>query len=242
MSYSVKLEIYEGPLALLLKLIEQNKVDIYDIPIATITEQYLASLEEMVEVDLEVSADFLLLAATLINIKTRLLLPRPRVEEETEEEEDPRQELVNRLVEYKNFKALATVLEQRFEGSVPRIYFRKGQELEPNYELKATVAQLVRSFRVVWMQKENPEKIPVRIPEGDIDINEKMQIIEQVLEGNEHGLTLQDFFVDVINQREALVLFIALLELVRQRRVKAAQAEPFGPISIFKLRSQPDAG
>ena len=87
MSYSVKLEVFEGPLDLLLKLIEQNRVDIYDIPIATIADQYLASLEELVEVDLDILADFLLMAAALINIKTRMLLPRPRVDEIMEEEE-----------------------------------------------------------------------------------------------------------------------------------------------------------
>ena len=112
MGYSVKLDNYEGPLDLLLKLIEQNRVDIYDIPIASITDQYLAALETMAEVDLEVLADFLLMAATLINIKTRLLLPRPQVEETGEDEEDPRHDLVNRLVEYRNFKAMARVLEQ----------------------------------------------------------------------------------------------------------------------------------
>ena len=96
--YKIRLEAFEGPLALLMHLIDKNQIDIYDIPIATITEQYLASLEELVEVDLDVLADFLLMAATLINIKSRLLLPRPRVEDTMEEEEDPRQELVNRLV------------------------------------------------------------------------------------------------------------------------------------------------
>lgn len=241
MSYSVKLEIYEGPLDLLLKLIEQNRVDIYDIPIAAITEQYLASLEDLVEVDLEILADFLLLAATLINIKTRLLLPRPRVEETTEEEEDPRQELVNRLVEYKRIKVLAATLEQKYEGALPRVYFREEQELEPEIELRATLAQLARSFRTVWLQKEDTEP-SVKIPEGDVDIHEKMQIIEQGLSGHKRGLTLQDLFVDVVSRREALVFFLALLELVRQRRVKAVQAEPFGPISIFKSWSQSDVG
>ncbi len=241
MSYSVKLEIYEGPLDLLLKLIEQNRVDIYDIPIATITDQYLDSLEELAEVDLELLADFLLVAATLINIKTRMLLPRPRVDETMEEEEDPRQDLVNRLVEYRSFKALAQALEQRYEGVLPRVYFRDPQELEPQVELHATLAQLVRSFRNVWIEREETE-IPVKIPEGDVDIREQMQVIEEWCSKRRRGLKLQDLFVGAVSRREALVLFMALLELIRQGRVRAAQDEPFGPILISKTWSRENVG
>ncbi|NLW45124.1 MAG: segregation/condensation protein A [Syntrophomonadaceae bacterium] len=239
MGYSVKLDNYEGPLDLLLKLIEQNRVDIYDIPIASITDQYLAALETMAEVDLEVLADFLLMAATLINIKTRLLLPRPQVEQSAEDEEDPRHDLVNRLVEYRNFKALARMLEQRYEGSVPRVYFREPWDLEPQKEVRATLAQLVQAFRNVWDQKEEPE-IPVRLPEGDIDIHEKMQVIEESCRKRRH-LTLQELFAGAASRREALVLFLALLELIRLGRVTAIQPEPFGVISIMRTRSPQDA-
>lgn len=241
MSYSVKLEIYEGPLDLLLKLIEQNEIDIYDIPIATITDQYLASLKELAEVDLDVLADFLLMAATLVNIKTRLLLPRRRAEETMEEEEDPRQELVNRLVEYRNFKALAQVLEQRYEGVLPRVYFREPQEVGPQIEVHATLSQLVSSFRTVWLQREDTD-IPVKIPEGDVDIHEQMQVIEQSCSKRRRGLKMQDLFAGAASRREVLVLFMALLELIRQGRVRAVQTEPFGPISISKTWRQQDAG
>jgi len=240
-SYSVKLEIYEGPLDLLLKLIEQNQIDIYDIPIATITEQYLASLEELVEVDLDVLADFLLMAATLIRIKTRLLLPRPRVEDTMEEEEDPRQELVNRLVEYRNFKVLAQALEQRYEGVLPRVYYREPQELEPQIEVHVTLTQLARSFRTVWLQREDTD-IPVKIPEGDVDIHEQMQVIEQSISKHRRGLKLQDLFASAVSRREVLVLFMALLELIRLGRVKAVQTEPFGAISISKTWSHKNVG
>ncbi|MGI6549165.1 MAG: segregation and condensation protein A [Syntrophomonadales bacterium] len=241
MSYSVKLEVFEGPLDLLLKLIEQNRVDIYDIPIATIADQYLASLEELVEVDLDILADFLLMAAALINIKTRMLLPRPRVDEIMEEEEDPRQDLVNRLVEYRNFKALARALEQRYEGALPRVYFREPQETEVHIELHATLPQLVRSFRAVWMQREETE-IPVKIPEGDVDIREQMQVIEEWCSKRRRGLKLQDLFAGAVSRREVLVLFMALLELIRQGRVRAIQDEPFGPISISKTWSRQNVG
>jgi segregation and condensation protein A len=239
MGYSVKLDNYEGPLDLLLKLIEQNRVDIYDIPIASITDQYLAALETMAEVDLEVLADFLLMAATLINIKTRLLLPRPQVEETGEDEEDPRHDLVNRLVEYRNFKAMARVLEQRYEGRLPRVYFREPWELEPQREVRATLSQLVQAFKNVWLQKEDTE-IPVRLPEGDIDIYEKMQVIEESCHRH-RLLTLQDLFAGAAGRREALVLFLALLELIRLGRVTAVQTEPFGMISIMKTRSRQNA-
>lgn len=239
MGYSVKLDNYEGPLDLLLKLIEQNQVDIYDIPIASITDQYLAALETMDEVDLDLLADFLLMAATLINIKTRLLLPRPRVEETGEDEEDPRHDLVNRLVEYRNFKALARMLEQKYEGRLPRVYFREPWEQEPQRELHATLPQLVQAFKSVWFQKDDTE-IPVRIPEGDIDINEKMQVIEESCRKRRH-LTLQELFAGATSRREALVLFLALLELIRLGRVTAVQSEPFGVISIMKTRSRQNA-
>jgi segregation and condensation protein A len=196
-------------------------------------------------VDLDVLADFLLLAATLIRIKTRMLLPRRRVNEQGEgeeaAEEDPRQELVNRLVEYKSFKLLAEALEQRYEGALPRVYFREEQEWEQEVQLRATLAQLVRSFRTVWMQKDDTEP-QVKIPEGDIDIHEEIARIEARLNARKRGLTLQDLFAEAVTRREALVIFMALLELVKRRRVRAVQNEPFGPISISMIRSQQDVG
>lgn len=237
MSYSVNLEVYEGPLDLLLKLIDQNQVDIYDIPIAKITDQYLEQLSIMVEVDLDVMADFLVMAATLIRIKTKMLVPRHGADYDLEDEDeiDPREELVKKLVEYRKFKMLAGDLQQKYEGSTPRVYFRDDAELVPEVEIRASLNQLLNAFKTVWEQKEDDTEY-YEIPQGDIDIGEKMEEILERLAAAKRGLVLQDLFLGAVSRREALALFMALLELMRQNLVRASQMEMLGPIKIVRVR------
>src|SRR5690554_2444973 len=125
MGYIIQLEVYQGPFDLLLDLIAQNEIDIWDIPIATITQQYLEYLYSLQERDLAIAGEFLVMAATLIRIKSRLLLPEKPQEEETEEEKDPRQELVEQLLRYKFFKEVALLLRDKYDDAV--CFYPKGQ-------------------------------------------------------------------------------------------------------------------
>lgn len=237
MSYTVNLQVFQGPLDLLLKLIDEKKIDIYDIPIAIITEQYLEYLSGMTTMDLDILADFILMAATLIRIKSRMLVPRYEVveSESEDEEEDPRQELVRKLVEYRQFKLAANTLMQMQEGLVSRVYYREDEIIDEEIELKASLPQLLKAFKVVWQQKEDDSPI-FEIPGGDIDINEKMKELLERLERNGTGLILQELFDSTISKREALALFLALLELTRQGKVLAIQSELFGPIKVLLTR------
>ncbi|NLB19122.1 MAG: segregation/condensation protein A [Syntrophomonadaceae bacterium] len=242
MGYSVELDVYQGPLDLLLKLIHENQVDIYDIPIAVITDQYLASIQEVVDVDLEVMADFLVMAATLISIKSRMLVPRPRPGViEDEESEDPRRELVAQLLEYRQIKELAQQLEQQWEGSAPRVFYRDDPSLEPEIQLRVSVSQLCRIFQTVWGPKKDEEP-SISILQGEINIYEKMQEIEDLLQNRRGGLVFQKIIENAENRREALVLFLGLLELIKLGRVRAKQSDPFGAIKIYRIWSQSDVG
>ncbi|MGE5416310.1 MAG: segregation and condensation protein A [Acidobacteriota bacterium] len=243
MSYSITLDVFEGPMDLLLKLIDENQVDIYDIPIAIITDQYIAYIDAMEEIDLDILSDFLLMAATLIRIKSKMLVPQHKADEEEEEEpeEDPRQELVRKLVEYRRFKMLAEDLLKRSEGDVPRVYYREEEITEdPEIELKATLPQLLKAFKTVWLQKEDEPRV-YELPQGDVDVAEKMAEILDRLEASAGGLILQDLFITAVSRREALAMFLALLELIRLSRVKATQPRIFGPITIQLMRGVLDA-
>lgn len=237
MEYRVRLEAFEGPLDLLLHLIEKNQVDIYDIPVATITEQYLEYLAASEEVDLDHLADFVVMAATLMNIKARMLCPVPgeTVRTTDEEEDDPREELVQRLLLYRVYKELAGYLALRHEGETARVYYREvmlgSTGEEEKVQARASLAELVRAFQSVWKDKEGREEHYL-IPQGNIDIEQKMEELLQVLHRHAGGLVFQDAFLRVTGRREALAFFLALLELIRLGRVEASQDENFGRIIL----------
>ncbi|MGE5398360.1 MAG: segregation and condensation protein A [Chitinophagales bacterium] len=244
MSYTVNLEAFQGPMDVLLQLIDQNQIDIYDIPIANITGQYLDYIAEMPEVDLDILADFLVMAATLIRIKSKMLVPRYKTEDdepEEEMEEDPRQELVKRLVEYRRLKQAAEMLTDMQQGSVPRVYYREDQVEEQEIELRASLPQLLKAFREI-LDKKADELPGYVIPEDDIDIAEKMEVIINKLRERKRGLILQALFSEIISKREAIGLFMALLELIKLGRVKAWQESLFGPIKVRLIRGENFAG
>ncbi|MGE5371444.1 MAG: segregation and condensation protein A [Solirubrobacterales bacterium] len=244
MSYTIHLDVFDGPMDLLLKLIDENEVDIYDIPIARITDQYLDYLSAMAELDLDLMADFLVMAATLIRIKSRLLAPRRRFdpEEEGEEiEEDPREELVRRLVEYRQFKTAAQTLMKLQEGETPRVYFREDEIQDAEIELKANLNQLVKAFRTIWDKKSEEDRV-YTIPTGDVDVGELMVLILEQLADSPDGIGLVDLFEQSATRRECLGCFLALLELIRLAQVRAVQSGPFAPIQIYLRQDDSHAG
>jgi segregation and condensation protein A len=228
--YKVKLEAFEGPLDLLLFLIRQEEVSIYDIPIARITEQYLDYLRAMQELDIGVAGEFLVMAATLIQIKSQMLLPRdPGVA--GEEAEDPRAELVYQLLEHQKFKAAANVLHQRatIESAA---YARAVVEADKsNPEVAATVFQLFEVFREVLNRQRAITEI--EIARDEMTMAEKITEIKLML-GETDEVSARALFERAHSKRELVLIFLAVLELVKELEIRLAQSEMFGDIIITR--------
>lgn len=228
------LPVFEGPLELLLYLIHKNEVDIYDIPIARITEQYTQYLDRMHELNLQLAADFILMAATLVHIKSRMLLPRPAAEAEGGAElEDPRQPLVEKLLEYQRFKEVSRLLEER-ETVAAAQYERP---LAPPEELVGTdllaldvdVYDLVAALQEVL--KRAADRKERLIYAQEISLTSRMNHILDRLA--DHGsLLFAELFDGGASRIEVVVTFLGLLELVKQRAVLLFQEETFGPIRV----------
>jgi len=240
MKYQIKLETFEGPLDLLFHLIEKNEVDIYDIPMAEITRQYLDYLSAMQSLDLEIASEFLVMAATLLSIKAKMLLPKPPqvAEENGEEEKDPRDELVARLLEYKKYKLIAEYLRQQ-EETQSKIFFRPNEEefflalfADQNPLEGVCIDDLKAALMQVLSKKSDVEPIKV-IPREEITIKQKMHEIEGVLQKNPQGISFFALFSNAVSKMEVVVQFLALLELMRLQVIKVSQASPHGDILIF---------
>ncbi|MBU1355064.1 MAG: segregation/condensation protein A [Candidatus Edwardsbacteria bacterium] len=237
--YQVKLEIFEGPLDLLLYLIRQEELDIYDIPIARITQQYLEYIEIMKALDIDLAGEFLVMAATLLKIKSKLLLPH-HVEIEGEME-DPRKDLVRQLLEYKKFKEAASRLEDREE--VQRLMFpRPKGAIEKQEEVQAEppvpevgLYELLSAFRQVV---ERIDKVRLyEIVGEDITIEDRIDfILKQVMENEQ--MNFSDLFAGERRKLVIVVTFFALLELIRLGRVRVVQDALFGEIIIRKAGGQ----
>ncbi|NOZ26325.1 MAG: segregation/condensation protein A [Nitrospirae bacterium] len=232
-SYSIKLPLFEGPLDLLLHLIRENKIDIYDIPIAEITRQYIAYLDLMKELNLEIAGEFIVMAATLIQIKTRMLLP---VDEDVppEEREDPRIELVERLIEYQAFKSVAFDLKERQERWSD--YFWRDPALpeteeaeEQQFLFDVNVFDLIAAFKKL-METAPPEV--VAITRETLTVKDRMNLITEKLEP-EKTLRFEDIFEGDHTPAQFIVTFLALLELLRLGVVRVYQERPFGQIWIL---------
>lgn len=235
--YNVTLEIFEGPLDYLLALIRQNEIDIYDIPIARVTEQYLQYLALMESLDLDVAGEWLVMAATLLEIKSRMLLPRDENAAATDEEEpaDPRLELVERLIEYERFKEAAEMFRER-EEERSKVFVRGPADVE--YELKPlislediTAADLLTALQRVL--EDVGEGDVTTLERRKITVRMKMREIWRRLTSHGGQLRFEELFEGSVERIEVVVTFVALLELLKMRRVRARQKVPFGPIEIM---------
>jgi segregation and condensation protein A len=217
---------FEGPMDLLLHLIRQDQINIYDIPVARITDQYLRYLQLMQEMDIAVAGDFLVMAATLIELKTRMLLPRDPFAA-PEAEEDPRLDLVNQLLEYQKYKAAAQMLWSR--ATVERAVFRRA-ELETdknNPEVVVGVFDLLRVFNEILARHK--EEVQMEIVREEVTMAEMLERLRtMVLSAGE--LNLRVFFECARSRRELVLAFLSVLELVRATEVKLFQRETFGEI------------
>lgn len=246
MSIAVKLEAFEGPLDLLLHLIEKNKVNIYDIPIVEITEQYLAYVNAMDKQDLNVVSEFLVMAATLIDIKSRMLLPK-EVNEEGEEI-DPRQELVERLLEYKKFKYIAEELKDKQTDAEK--YMFKPETLPPEvakYEQPVDVEKLLedvtlRKLNDIFqsVMKRQVDKIdPVRskfgkIEKDEVSLPDKMTYIEEFSRSCT-SFSFRALLNSQSTKMEVIVTFLAVLELIKISKIRIEQDKIFDDIRIYAM-------
>jgi len=234
----IKLEVFEGPLDLLLHLIKKNEIDIYDIPITIITRQYLEYLEVMKSLNLDIAGEFLLMAATLLHIKSKMLLPPSEDElgdENAEPEEDPRAELVRRLLEYQRYKDAA--LEMNRSDLLDREVFTRAffqeeflKEAEEGVVSEATLFDLLEALKKV-LETVPPEEFQ-EISLEHLSLKDKINEIMEALWEKE-TLAFQELFTPATPRREVIVTFLALLELLRLRMIKIFQAEHFGTIRIF---------
>ena len=231
-SYTVRLEMFEGPLDLLLHLIKKNEISITDIPIALITEQYLDYLKLMKELNLDVAGDYLLMASTLLHIKSKMLLP-PSPELEEEGGEDPRAELVRRLLEYQKYKEAATELERR--PLLDRdVFIRAAPEEtgEPEQEerIDVNLFELIEAFRQV-LERATPEVFHEVMLE-QVTVEERIQDILSLLERENRSVAFYRLFPEPASRKLIVVTFLAILELVKMRRVRVFQMAPFEVIRI----------
>jgi len=233
MSYLVNLDKFYGPLDLLLYLLEKEEMDIYDIPVALIADQYMDYIKATGQIDLDNIGDFLIMASYLLNLKSRMLLPGLTEEEDPEEGVvDPREELVNRILEYKKYKMAGEILASRFNNDVNRVFFRNGSsEVEwVEREISSSLNILLRAWYAVL--EKNTEELEYNLPQRDINIGEKMNDILRVLPPGGGTVIFQDFYTTISTRREALAYFLALLELIRLQKVEAVQEQRFGDIKL----------
>jgi segregation and condensation protein A len=243
-SVPVRLDNFEGPLDLLLHLIRKNEVSIYDIPIALITSQYLKTIQLMQELDLDVAGEFLVMAATLIHLKSKTLLPRPETAAGVEgEEEDPRDALVRRLLEHQKFKAAAGLLHEReqvraaqWQRPDERLAAIAGDEYEP--ELEVDLFSLLTAFQSVMERVRLRPKVV--LPAEQIPVELRMeQLLARLSETQACGF--EELFADVEDRAGLIVTFLALLEMIRLKLVRVFQSGGFGPIRVYKRPRPADA-
>lgn len=231
-SYRVKLEAFEGPMDLLLYLIKKDEIEIKDIPIASITEQYLEYLTLMRELDISIAGDFLVTAATLIYIKSKMLLPpAPKIEGEEDLNEDPRAELIERLLEYQKFKSAAQMLHSR--GEIEAASFTRGalETDKSNPEVSATVFDLLRVFREILKRAESEAQMEIQREE--VTMSEKLAQINARLDSGEE-INVRELFEMSRTKREMILTFLAFLELVKEFKIHLTQRELFGEIFARK--------
>jgi segregation and condensation protein A len=243
--YKVKFEVFEGPLDLLLYLIKKEEVDIYEVNLTTLATQFIEYIETMRLLDLEIAGEFLVMAATLMYIKSRELLPvdqQAQVEGE-DEGEDPRWELIRQLVEYKKFKDAAAQLQEleiRQENLFPRMPGKpEFADEAPSHRAEASVFDLLNSVSAVL--KRFAEKEDLRdIFEDKWSVSDKIDLILRLTGGRER-LKFSELFEGATSRTEVVVTFLALLELIRLKQLRAEQAEAFGEIDLIRISHAPPA-
>lgn len=233
MSYKIKLDIFEGPLDLLLYLVKKDHLNIYDIPIAAVTQQYLQYLELMRLLDLNIAGEFLVMASTLIHIKSRMLLP-PQAQEEgqLQEEEDPRLELVKKLLEYQKYKEIAAALRQK-EINRQNVFTRIPVQTQGDggVYFEASLFDLISAFSKAL--KEIPKELFYEVIKDEFTVEEKIHDLLHLFL-DKPAVFLFELFVMAKTKLEMVVTFLAVLELIRLKEIVVVQKEAFGEIQVMR--------
>ena len=247
MAISVKLNVFEGPLDLLLHLIDKNKIDIYDIPIVEITDQYMEYLHSMEKEDLGVMSEFLVMAATLLDIKCKMLLPKEINEEG--EEEDPRAELVQKLLEYKMYKYMSYELKDKMDGAVGVFYkgstvpdevMKYREPVDPRELLAGLTLEKLHSIYQSILKKQEDKIDPIRSRFGTIE-KEEVSLSEKMLEmkedaGNHRKFSFRQLLVGQKSRVQLIVTFLSILELMKMGYIHVEQDELFDDIQVDVIR------
>lgn len=240
MSYKVKINIFEGPFDLLVYLIENARMSIYDIKVSEITAQYIKYIEEMEKMDVLPASEFMVLAATLIDIKSKMLLPKQIDEEEGSIGEDPRTELVQKLIEYKKFKNASEILARK-EEDTSRILDKPQEDLsfftnEPDEYLKLNINQFVKAFNDFLIRKKKVDEIRRNYERDErqrITTEVRMDFIRDlILKWPEKLFTFKELVPDTGSKYDTALSFVSTLEMIKQRRIEARQKTLFGEIKI----------
>ncbi|MCM0648982.1 segregation/condensation protein A [Clostridium swellfunianum] len=248
MTLKIKIENFEGPFDLLLHLIKKNEMDIYDIKIYEITNQYLQFIEQMKEMDLEVTSEFVVIAATLLEIKSKMLLPKAVSDEvAADQENDPRKELVSKLIEYKRFKQMAEHFKE-LEAKAGTVFSKKPEIIEDNSEGKnsldvlkeISILQLYNLYTELmnrYNSKINTETVIQReIPVDVYKIEDKMLYLTQKIKNGTH-MHFSDLMMECGSKMEVVVTFLALLELIKQKNIKVVQEDNFTEIYLERTEN-----
>lgn len=243
--FRVQFDVFDGPLDLLLYLVRKQEVDIYDVNMATLANDFIHYVERMKDLDIEVAGEFLVMAATLLYIKSKELLPveKREIVEDEEEEEDPRWELIRQLVEYKKYKDAAAELEKKageqdliFPRIAPKPTFDEPDKL-PESDL--TVLDLLDAVSTILKRFESRQEDSREIVQDRWTVSDKISQIRSLLAETER-VRFEQFFEDATNRVEVVVTFLAMLELIRMRVMKVEQSENFGEIDVVRRNPEED--
>lgn len=238
-AYQVKLDAFEGPLDLLLHLINQYEIDIYDIPVAKITEQYMNYIHAMQHLELNVASEYLVMAATLLAIKSQMLLPKQEIETDSDEYmEDPREELMQRLIEYRKYKEAAEAFKEK-ELEANQLFTRPPVIFE-NLNIEKTIVQgdisiydMLGALGKMLERKKWKEPLETRIQKADIPIEQRMEeVLEIVKRSSKQGITFDEIFTQR-TKSHIVVTFMAILELMKINQVTCKQTKHFDTLYVY---------
>jgi segregation and condensation protein A len=250
MSYKIKLDIFEGPFDLLVYLIENARMSVYDIQVSEITNQYIKYIEDMKALDVNLATEFMVLAAALIEIKSKMLLPRIRPDGEGALEEDPRTELVQRILEYKRFKAAAELLELQEEQSL-RVFEKPKEDLAPytreaDEYLNLDLNQFVKAFHLFLQKKRRLEEIKnnyAKVERQKISVESRVEYIKNLFRSKGiKKLNFRELLTPESNRYEVVLTFVSMLEMIRQKAVIVRQNVNFGEIYLSLNEKDKNSG
>ncbi len=240
--YKVKLDSFEGPLDLLLHLVNQMEIDLYDIPVAEITQQYIEYIQAMEQIELNIASEYLVMAATLLEIKSAMLLPKKEVVlDEAEYEEDPREELIARLIEYKKYKEAAEQLQQK-ELEENEIYTRPASSFEdllaeaPQRSQEVSIYDMIHAVGRMLKRKAWNRPLETTVQREDISIEERMEEILHLVEDSEEPVAFEQLF-PYPSRSYIVTTLLAILQLIKANSIHCIQSVHFGPIYVCRKGS-----